>query len=263
MAIAKGKDYRKAVSSAVAVLGGIEVFVEKGDYVCLKPNIGWDRSPQQGADTHPDIVAELTRLCFKAGAGIVVVVDVTCNAPERCYSRSGIKDAAKAEGAEVIIPNDSHFEYVDFGRNSLGKWRVLKPVLECDKLINVPVVKHHSLCGLTASMKNWLGVLTGPRNRLHQDIHYNVAELAYLFQPTLTIVDATRVLQTNGPQGGRLEDLVIYDSVVASTDQVAAEAYVTRFLNKKPTNFPFIEIAEKKGVGISQLPDDKVAEIGV
>lgn len=263
LAVAKGKDYRKALTSAVAMLGGIEAFVEKGDYVCLKPNIGWDRSPQQGANTHPDIMAELTRLCFKAGAERVVVVDVTCNAPQRCYNRSGIKAAAEIEGAEVIIPDDSHFEYVDFGKNSLGKWRVLKPVMECDKLINIPVVKHHSLSGITAAMKNWFGVLTGPRNRLHQDVHNNIAELAYLFQPTLTIEDATRVLQANGPQGGRLEDLITYDSVVASTDQVAVEAYVTRFLNKKPANFPFIEIAEGKGVGISQLPGDKIAEIDV
>ncbi|OQX92862.1 MAG: hypothetical protein B6D58_00810 [candidate division Zixibacteria bacterium 4484_95] len=263
LAIAKNKDYRKAVATAIAVFGGMETFIKTGDYVCLKPNIGWDRSAQQGANTHPEVVAELGRLCFKAGAKKVIVVDVTCNAPRRCYNRSGIKAAAQAEGIEVIIPDDSLFEHIDFGNNSLGKWQVLKPVLECDKLINVPVVKHHSLSGMTASMKNWFGVLTGPRNRLHQDIHDNIAELAYLFQPTLVVEDVTRVLQRNGPQGGKLEDLITYDSVVVSTDQVAAEAYVTRFLDKKPADFPFIGIAENKGVGISQPPSDKVIKIDV
>lgn len=263
LAVAKGEDYRKAVASAIAVFGGMEAFIKTGDYVCLKPNIGWDRSAQQGANTHPDVVAELARLCFKAGAKKVVVVDVTCNSPQRCYNRSGIKAAARAEGVEVIIPDDSLFEFIDFGNNSLGKWRVLKPVLECDKLINVPVVKHHSLTGMTAAMKNWFGVLTGPRNRLHQDVHNNIAELAYLFQPTLVVEDATRVLQRNGPQGGRPEDLVIYDSIVASTDQVAAEAYVTRFLDQKPADFPFIGIAENKGAGITQPPADKIVEIDI
>ena len=263
IAVAQGEDYRQIVVSALALMGGIEAFIAKGDKVVLKPNIGWDRTPEMGANTHPDIIAELTRLCLQAGAAKVTVVDVTCNDPQRTYNRSGIKTAAKAEGAEVIIANDSYFTEIDFGDNSLGRWQVLKPVLECDKLINVPVVKHHSLSGMTAAMKNWFGAITGPRNRLHQDIHNNIAELARLFQPTLTIEDATRVLQRNGPTGGRIEDVISYNTIVVSTDQVAAEAYITRFLNKAPSDFPFIEKAEQIGVGVSQPPENKIAKIEV
>ncbi len=263
LAAAHSQDHRLAVLSAISLLGGIEHFIGKGDYVCIKPNIGWDRTAEQAANTNPEVVAEIIRLCFKAGARRVVVVDVTCNDPMRTYNRSGIKAAAKTEGAEIIIANNSYFEKVDFGDDSLGKWKVLKPILECDRLINVPVVKHHSLSGMTGAMKNWFGVLTGPRNRLHQDIHGNVAELGRLFQPTLTIEDATRVMYRNGPTGGRLDDVVIYDNVIASTDPVAAEAYVTRYLSKKPSDFPFIARAEQLGLGTSRPPADKIAEISV
>ena len=112
-------------------------------------------------------------------------------------------------------------------------------------------------------MKNWFGVLTGPRNRLHQNININIAELARHFQPTLTVEDATRVLQRNGPTGGSVEDVINYNTIVASTDQVAADSYVTRFLGKKPSDFPYIELAENLGVGISKLPDNKIAELEV
>ncbi|MCP4580252.1 MAG: DUF362 domain-containing protein [candidate division Zixibacteria bacterium] len=263
LAAAKGKDWRLATAAAIGALGGIETFIKAGDIVCIKPNIGWDRTPQLGANTHPDVVAELIHLCLAAGAGKVIVVDVTCNDSNRTYNRSGIKAASEAEGAEVIIAGDSHYAKVDFGTESLGLWKVLKPILECDKLINVPVVKHHSLSGMTAGMKNWFGAITGPRNLLHQNINENIAELGRLFQPTLTVEDATRVLQRNGPTGGRVDDVNTYDSVIASTDQVAADSYVTRYLSLNPDKFPYLGMAEEMGLGLITPPPDKIAEIEV
>jgi uncharacterized protein (DUF362 family) len=261
---AKGKDYRKAVAETLLLLGGMEAFVTKGDVVCIKPNIGWDRTAEQGANTHPLIIAELVKLCIKAGAKKVMVTDVPCNSPDRTYNRSGIRAAAEAEGASVIFPENGQLVEMDFGSDSLGKWPILKPILEADKLINVPVVKHHSLPGgMTAAMKNWFGALSGPRGRLHQDIDNNLVELASLFRPTLTVVDATRVLQRNGPQGGQLSDLITYDTVVASTDQIAAEAYVTRFMNKKPADFPYVKLAQDRGLGIMAPPDDKIVAIDI
>jgi uncharacterized protein (DUF362 family) len=258
---AKSTDWTAATAAAVAALGGIETFITRGDKVCLKPNIGWDRTPELGANTHPDVVAEMTRLCLKAGASKVVVVDVTCNNATRTYNRSGIKAAAEAAGAQVLIATDNLFTEVDFGADSLGHWQMLTPILECDKLINMPVVKHHSLSGMTASLKNWFGALTGPRNRLHQGIDDNLVDLGKLFRPTLTVADATRVLQRNGPTGGNIDDVIIYNTIVASVNQVAIEAYVTRFLSKTPANFPFIKMADEAGVGISNPPKDKIAEI--
>jgi len=261
LAAAKSPDWRTATAMALSALGGIESFIAEGDYVCLKPNIGWDRTPQMGANTNPDVVAELIRLCLAAKAAKVVVVDVSCNAADRTFNRSGIKEAAEKAGAEVIIPNDGHFTNVDFGLDSLGRWQVLKPILECDKLINIPIVKHHSLSGMTGAMKNWFGALTGPRNKLHQNINDNLVELCRLFQPTLTIMDATRVLQRNGPTGGNLADVLIYNTVIASIDQVAA--YATRYLNLKPASFNYLKMAEESGLGVINPPKEKIAEIDV
>jgi uncharacterized protein (DUF362 family) len=263
LASAKGGNWRKATAAAIGALGGMEAFIKSGDNVCIKPNIGWDRTAQMGANTHPDVVAELIRLCLAAGADKVVVVDVTCNAANRTYNRSGIKAASETEGAKIIIPGESNFAKVDFGAESLGIWKVLKPILECDKLINVPVVKHHSLSGMTAGMKNWFGAISGPRNLLHQNINENIAELARLFKPTLIVSDATRVLQRNGPTGGRVDDVITFDTVIASTDQVASDSYVTRYLSLDSDRFPYLKMAEEMGVGQIAPPSDKIAEIEV
>jgi uncharacterized protein (DUF362 family) len=131
----------------------------------------------------------------------------------------------------------------------LGKWPVLKPFLETDKLINMPVVKHHNLTKITAGMKNWYGVLGGPRNRLHQQIDISIADLADFFRPTLIIVDATRVLFRNGPVGGALSDVEKHHTVIAATDQVAADSYSCRFLGLQPGSLKFLQMGESRGLG--------------
>ena len=54
--------------AAIASLGGMERFVNKGDTVWVKPNIGWNRRPELAANTNPDVVGTLVRLCKDAGA---------------------------------------------------------------------------------------------------------------------------------------------------------------------------------------------------
>ena len=173
----------------------------------LKPNIAWDRTPEQAANTNPDLVAEVVRQCWQAGAKRVIVTDVSCNEPRRCFQRSGIEAAARAEGAEVILPDPDHFREVDMGGVVLKNWPVFTPFLEADKVINLPIAKHHVLTGATLGMKNWYGILGGERNRLHQQIHQSLADLANFMLPTLTFMDCYRVLLRNGPTGGNPEDV--------------------------------------------------------
>ena len=90
MAVAHGGSPAERTRTAVAALGGMGRFVKAGERVLVKPNIGWDRLPEQGANTHPEVVAELVRLCREAGAARVIVADNPCNDPGRCVERSGI-----------------------------------------------------------------------------------------------------------------------------------------------------------------------------
>jgi uncharacterized protein (DUF362 family) len=250
LAIIEGEDPAQLARQALEELGGMKRFVSRGEVVLVKPNIGWDRTPEQAANTNPDVVAEIVRQCLQSGAKRVIVTDVSCNEARRCFQRSGIAAAAQAAGAEVILPDPSRFKEVDVQGEVLTKWQVFDAFLEVDKVINVPIAKHHTLTGTTLGMKNWYGILGGSRNQLHQRIHESLVDLADFMRPTLTIVDCYRILLRNGPTGGNLQDVLLKKTLVASTDPVAIDAYVAKSLwNLDADSLPYLGMAAKRGLG--------------
>jgi len=250
LAIIEGEDPAQLARQALEELGGMKRFVSRGEVVLVKPNIGWDRTPEQAANTNPDVVAEIVRQCLQSGAKRVIVTDVSCNEARRCFQRSGIAAAAQAAGAEVILPEPSRFKEVDLQGEVLTKWQVFDAFLEVDKVINVPIAKHHTLTGTTLGMKNWYGILGGSRNQLHQRIHESLVDLADFMRPTLTVVDCYRILLRNGPTGGNLQDVLLKKTLVASTDPVAIDAYVAKsFWNLNPDSLPYLGMAAKRGLG--------------
>jgi len=251
MSVVQGEMPGSLARRAVDELGGMGRFVSRGDVVLIKPNVGWDRTPEQGANTNPDIVAELVRMCVEAGAKRVVVTDVSVNEPRRCFARSGIEAAARQAGARVVLPEDRKFKEASLGGEVLNVWPVLEPFLEADKVINVPVAKHHSLTGATLGMKNWYGILGGVRHRLHQRIHESLADLAVFMRPTLTVIDAYRVLLRNGPTGGNLADVALKKTVIASADPVAADAYAAKaYWNIDAERMPCLKFGAERGLGV-------------
>jgi uncharacterized protein (DUF362 family) len=256
LAIAQGGEPERLVQAALDVLGGVTRFVSRGDVVVIKPNVGWDRGPEQAANTNPELVAALVRLCQDAGAKKVVVADVSCNDPRSCFDRSGIAEAARRAGAELVLPEPRRFKEVNLRGESLGVWPVLEPFLVADKIINVPIAKHHSLTGVTLGMKNWYGILGGQRNRLHQRIHESLADLAAFMRPTLTIMDAYRVLMRNGPTGGSLADVETKKTLIAGTDPVALDAYVAKaYWDIDFQRLPYLRLAEERGLGKMNFED--------
>ena len=245
---------RALVQKALENLGGIGRFISRQDVVVIKPNIAWDRTPEQAANTNPELVAEVVRQCWQAGAKRVIVTDVSCNEAQRCFHRSGIEAAARAAGAEVILPDPEKFREVDMGGVVLKSWPVFTPFLEADKILNLPIAKHHELTGATLGMKNWYGILGGQRNRLHQQIHQSLADLAAFMLPTLTIMDCYRILLRNGPTGGNLEDVALKKTVVAGTDPVALDAYVAKaYWNLDAEHLPYLRMAANRGLGIVEF----------
>lgn len=237
------------VLAALAAMGGMQRFISRGDLVAIKPNIGWDRTPLHAANTNPKVVAAVVKACYDAGAKRVVVTDASCNEPSRCFQRSGIWNAAYAVGADVILPSEHRFRGMRLRGDVLDEWPVYTPLVNADKIINLPVAKHHNLSKYTAAMKNWYGVLGGRRNRLHQSIDVSIADLATFMRPTLTLVDAVRVLMRNGPQGGNLDDAREQHTIIASVDQVAADAWGCQLIGQKRENLTYLKLAEERGIG--------------
>lgn len=262
MAIAKTAGEPGALTrAAVDALGGMKRFVSRGDIVVVKPNIGWDRMPLHAANTNPQVVAMVVQMAYEAGAKHVVVTDASCNDPNRCFQRSGIWQAAYAKGAEVIVPSEHRFRGMRLKGEVLDDWPVYTPLIQADKLINVPVAKHHNLAKYTGAMKNWYGSLGGRRNRLHQSIDVSVADLATFMRPTLTVLDATRILLRNGPQGGNVDDTRVLNQVIASVDQVAVDAYGCTLIGQKRENIAYLKMGQERGLGTMAWESLRVREV--
>ena len=249
IASACGRGPTTNLRQALAALGGIEAFVKPGERVAIKPNCAWDRKPEQAANTDPELIGELARLCLGAGAASVTVVDNSCHDPGRAFARSGIEAAARDAGATIEHQRSTGTVRLNLGGSILGPWKVLRPIAEADRVINVPVVKHHSLSRATLGMKNWFGAVVGRRPNLHQRIAQVCAELGVAFRPTLTVIDATRILTGGGPTGGSLTLVRPADCLAVATDPVAADAWGASLLDLDPDDLPHIAIAARLGLG--------------
>lgn len=254
---ATGKDYQELVDRILDPLGGMGRFVRRGDKVVVKPNIGWDRNPDQAANTHPLVVRTLVERVLDAGAGEVLVFDRTCNEERRCYVNSGIQEALaviKDKRLKVFHPDDRKYVPVDIERGkAVRRLDVYRDALEADSYINVPVAKHHGLSRLTLGLKNSMGILGGNRGAMHHNLGQKLADLATVVQPKLTVIDATRILLNNGPQGGDLGDVKVLDTLLASVDPVAADAYATTLFDLKPEEIESTVAAYGLGLGEMDL----------
>jgi uncharacterized protein (DUF362 family) len=266
LAVARGGDDPEVlVRRALAALGGMEKFVPKGARVLIKPNICVAyHTYEYAATTNPWVVAALVRLAFEAGAGSVQVLDYPFGgSASKAYSISGIQEQVLAAGGEMSpMPG---FKYVDVDLphgQDLKQTTAFKDALQADVLIDVPIAKHHGLARLTLGMKNLMGLIQD-RDAIHRNLGQRVADLASLFQPDLTVVDAVRILMANGPTGGDLNDVKKLDTVIASADIVAADSYATGLFGLRPEDIAYIPAAAAMGLGRSDLSNLKIEEIAV
>jgi uncharacterized protein (DUF362 family) len=233
--------------------GGIQRFVSKQDVVVIKPNISWARAPHLAATTNPEVLEAVIELCQEAGAKKVRIADHTIHDARRCFAITGAGMVAKKTGAELVFPRSSLMREMKLHGHRLDVWPVFVPLVEADKIINLPVAKVHVLSGLTLGMKNWIGAVGGRRSALHQDIHLTIVDLAQFFNPTITLIDATRVMISNGPSGGRISDVEVKNRLILSDDPVAADAKAADLFNYRPEEIGFIRLGNKWGLGSYEL----------
>lgn len=223
--------FRKAIEE----MGGIEQFVKRGQKVTIKPNIGWDKVPELAGNTNPKLIAEIVKQCFAAGAKEVTVFDHTCDDWVKCYKNSGIEDAAKRAGAKVVPAHlESYYRPVKLPEGKkLKSAKIHEAILNADVWINVPVLKNHGGANLSISMKNMMGIIWD-RQFFHQnDLQQCIADICTLpKKPVLNIVDAYRVMKTNGPRGRSAADVVDAKSLFLSQDIVAVDTAAATFFNQ-------------------------------
>ncbi len=263
MAVARGDDPAAITERALLALGGIERFVKSGDEVIIKPNICVDYNPPEyAATTNPTVVATLVKLCLGAGAKRVRVMDMPFGGtPASAYAISGIEAAVKQAGGIMEVMNPVKFMETSIPEGlDIKSWKVYRDIMTTNVLINVPIAKHHSLARLSLGLKNLLGVISAP-NRMHSNLAQRIADLASLVRPTLTVMDAVRILRDHGPTGGSLNDVEQTNTIVASHDFVATDAWAATLFGLQGSNVPYIAAAANMGLGTLELDTLKIEEI--
>lgn len=265
LAVVRGADPAEITRRALAALGGIERFVKAGHEVIIKPNICVDyHPPEYAATTNPTVVATLVTLCLGAGARRVRVMDMPFGGtPQSAYAVSGIGEAVAAAGGEMEVMSRLKFvnTAIPEGRE-ITEWEIYQDALKADVLINVPIAKHHSLARLTLGSKNLLGLVSQP-NGIHRNLGQRVADLASLLRPTLTVVDAVRILANHGPTGGSLNDVQETNTIIASHDLIAADAYGTTLFGLTGPDIAYIKAGAEMGLGTMALENLKIEEINL
>jgi len=250
MCVAKNADPYNLARKAVNGLGGMGEFVSQGDKVALVPNIGWARTPEQGANTNPGVVKALIEMCFEAGAKQVTVFCNPCVNPKVSYQTSGIGAAAQEAGAYILyLSGEQDYSEVAFPDAVWSKKNfVAKALLEADVFINAPIAKTHGTSKLTMIQKNLMGVVTN-RGVLHQNIHRELVALQKVLPARLYVLDCSRIMIRNGPTGGSLDDVVKMDQCVAGRDPIAIESYGASLFDMDPLSIGFIKLAYEAGLG--------------
>lgn len=265
-AISKGADpelIKRVTKKAVEAIGGMGKFVTNKSNVIIKPNIAWNRTPEQAANTNPYVVEAIVEMCLEAGAKKVKVLDYTINPARITYERSGIKAAVDRTKGSVEFVDERKFKEKSIPQGQVLKsWPIYVDALEADVLINVPVAKHHSLTKLSLGLKNNMGLILN-REDIHTRIDQKLADLATVIKPTLTIMDAYRTLTANGPNGGTPKDVKLVGQVIAGIDPVAVDSYTATLFGLKGEEVGYIKSASDIGLGQIDLRKIKIQKISV
>jgi uncharacterized protein (DUF362 family) len=263
MVAIKGGSPGAMFDKAITEMGGMGRFVKTGQTVVVKPNIGWDKTPEYAANTNPELVGKVIEHCFKAGAKTVYVFDRTCNEWTSCYKNSGIEDAVKKAGGTIVAGNtESNYKPVIVSKGKkLKDAKVHELIINSDVFINVPVLKSHSGATLTMGMKNHMGIVWDRGFWHRNDLHQCIADFATYKKPDLNILDAYRVMKRNGPQGVSVDDVILMKSMVLSTDIVALDTAGAKLFGMEPSSIPYIAKAAELGVGTNNLESISISRL--
>ena len=251
----KGGEPDVMFDKAIATLGGMKTFIKKGQTVIVKPNIGWDVSPERGGNTNPVLVNRIIKRCFEAGAKDVYAFDHTCDDWKRCYSNSGIERAAKDAGAKVVSgASEGYYQEVAVKRGEVMKnAKVHELILSSDVFINVPILKSHGSTEVTIGMKNLMGIVWDRGFWHRNDLHKCIADFASYRKPDLTIVDAYYVMKKNGPRGISTDDILTMKSQLIGRDMVAVDSAAAKLFGVDPKKIDYIKFAEEMKLGTTDL----------
>lgn len=266
VAVAKCSSYsinkvQQATRTCLDFLGGLESYINPGDTVLLKPNLLQAKPPEEYITTHPALVEAVINLVKDAG-GIPQVGDspgAFQRGMEMYWKVTGLAEVCKRLDVELVnFETAGSYHKTRNGRD----YHIAKPVLDADLLINLPKIKTHGLTQFTCAIKNLYGTVPGfTKVEYHKQAPQPsqfaelVVDIFALNQPCLHIVDGVIGMEGSGPSSGDPRELGI---ILAGTDGVALDSFITHTLGRDPLEIPTNRIAYQQGLGESDINKIKI-----
>ncbi|MEI7850239.1 MAG: DUF362 domain-containing protein [Kiritimatiellales bacterium] len=262
----KGPDNQVLMKQCMETLfanGGLAGNVKK---IAIKPNAMFNRTPEEAAATHPDVVEGFLKAAADKGFTDILL-------PERFASSAGKNELPERNGIGPVLSKykvkliptksaDSNFKTITIeGAKSLKTVDVCSELLEADAVVNMPVAKHHSGAKLTMAMKNWMGVVKDPRWWHQNDLPQCIADFCLFLKPTWTIIDATRCMTSKGPNGPS-PDMIYPQQIILSKDQVAADVVAAQLFHDDPfAVVKYLAIAKDMNIGETDVANMNIRRI--
>lgn len=270
VAVQRGKNVAEMVQNCLQDLGGVKHLVPAGKSILVKPNLVVEKPHSSGAITNPLLLDALLEELAKSSPRELIVGEgaATDESTTKAFRVSGVERIAAKHGARLVdFQRDTYIDVpVPRGRD-LHQVEVAKTVLQADFIVNVPVLKIHCQTRATNALKNLKGCISDrEKRRFHsRDLEQCIADLNTVLPVDLVVVDAT--LCAFSWEGGG--EPVQLDTVMATTNQVAADMVSVPLLGYQPGEIRHLVLAVEHGLGpikreeIAVLQEEQLKDIKV
>ena len=268
VALTRCEDYEpgrvaQAIQRQFDLLGGLGLFVKRGDTVLLKPNFIAPRSHHvSAAQTHPAVILEVAKLLKDFGAKPFVGDSPAWTNTATCARALELTEPLQRLGVPL-----KQLDAPKKCRLGLEKPRVgiSTVALDADVIINLPKFKAHQQLVATFAIKNMFGCVSGKHKALW---HFRKGDNPAMFcellidlyrylHPALTIIDGITVMEGQGPIRGPSRAL---GWLIGGTDPTACERVCCQLVGMKPEQVPILETARRLGFGCGEL--DQIDVLG-
>ncbi|MCK5453027.1 MAG: cytoplasmic protein, partial [Calditrichia bacterium] len=107
------------------------------------------------------------------------------------------------------------------------------------------------------------GVMGGNRGSLHNKFTQKINDISAHILPTLTIIDAYRILLRNGPSGGNINDVKIEKALIMSPCTVTADYLALNLFDLTVSEVPYIQEAIDRGLNKYDINNLDVIKINL
>ncbi|MEM4920800.1 MAG: DUF362 domain-containing protein [Candidatus Nezhaarchaeales archaeon] len=223
--------------------------------ILVKPNYITADHPSTGVTTDARVVEGVVKFFKERGVDDIVIGEGSGFADTfEAFRVAGVDKVAERWNVKLVDLNRDEFvEVRPPNPLALKRVKVAKTALE-RAIVSVPKLKVHRLATVTLGLKNMMGALESKGSMHNGRLHENIADLASVLKPALTVID--------GIIAGELHEMsrcpIEMNVIVASTDPVAADAVGSMIMGIDPKEVKHLVLAERKGLGTLRLEEIEI-----